>query len=460
MMSLLVVQTPDGSLERKEEIQFDQGRDYLLRDVVRGSTSVPVYFPAAKVAPIAGGGPAEYLIDGGVVANNPTTQGLLFLTRSEAVKQDLSNLSILSFGTGELLFSLEDKKDSGAIGWVQALIGVLNTGKMWMTNAMLDDYFYGVLGWQLPRYLRMNKTFSEATLGDSNAAYKALERFDDSSEQGLRSVLDAAQLDANELGVLRDYVNLIIFDPSSTEAGSSDHSPPPDVIVPPGKKFPNVKLGLRTDLVRLMSIDGGGLLGIVAAVALTHLEIFIREEVQRRHGNSSDYDWDFPIHMADYFACFAGTSAGALLATYLATNGASVQKNMIENKKYDLDLYKKLRNRKELPRVAGSTESALATFIIGAKKIFPPPSWFSPRWLSMARGPLYSSSGIEETLKDAFGDRRLSSIKADLLIPSYSITQNVPITFCNLTTQTGETFFGTAQVRFHPDTPNTNLKRL
>ncbi len=60
-----------------------------------------------------------------------------------------------------------------------------------------------------------------------------------------------------------------------------------------------------TGKVSILSIDGGGIRGIIPAVILNHIE----KALQRRTG-------DKDVTLADYFDLIAGTSTGGILACY------------------------------------------------------------------------------------------------------------------------------------------------
>lgn len=60
-------------------------------------------------------------------------------------------------------------------------------------------------------------------------------------------------------------------------------------------------------MLRILSIDGGGIRGILPAVVLLHLEKALQKESGRPNA-----------HLADYFDLIAGTSTGGILtALYL-----------------------------------------------------------------------------------------------------------------------------------------------
>jgi hypothetical protein len=106
----------------------------LVRDVCRASSAAPTYFPPhlLKVS-----GAKVPLIDGGVVANNPTACAIAEAVRTgregdeEATNGDcLGHLVVASFGTGDVLrrISPHEADRWGAVRWAAPIIDVLFDG--------------------------------------------------------------------------------------------------------------------------------------------------------------------------------------------------------------------------------------------------------------------------------------------------------------------------------------------
>lgn len=111
------------------------GREMFMWEAALASASAPTYFPA-HVASLNGADAP--LIDGGVVANNPTLCGI-----AEGVKGDASGTSaslqemvVGSFGTGESTrsISIQESLTWGAIEWAVPVIDVLFDGAADATN--------------------------------------------------------------------------------------------------------------------------------------------------------------------------------------------------------------------------------------------------------------------------------------------------------------------------------------
>lgn len=134
---------------------------------------------------------------------------------------------------------------------------------------------------------------------------------------------------------------------------------------------------------RILSIDGGGIRGLVPATVLSMIE--------KRTGK----------RISQLFDIIAGTSTGGLIALGLTKPDREGQP---EHTAQDIrDLY--LRD---------------------AKQIFAnPASWFE----NLLRPKYASSSGIERVMRRSFGDARLKDAVTDILIPCYDIEHRTPHIF-------------------------------
>lgn len=137
----------------------------------------------------------------------------------------------------------------------------------------------------------------------------------------------------------------------------------------------------------ILSIDGGGIRGIIPGVILGYLE----EQLQI-HGKSN-------LKLADYFDFIAGTSTGGILTgLYLMpdSQNAKVAKN--------------------------SANDALGLYLNHGKDIFQSNIWSN---LTRAKGLFdekYSAIGIEKNLKKYFKNCLMSQLIKPFLITAYEIT--------------------------------------
>jgi uncharacterized protein len=106
-------------------------RDLPVWEVVRSSCSAPTFFPAHVMTL---GGAQLPLVDGGVVANNPTACVIAEAIRRgrgrRARKVGMADLTVVSLGTGETIrpISIRESQEWGAIEWALPVIDVLFDG--------------------------------------------------------------------------------------------------------------------------------------------------------------------------------------------------------------------------------------------------------------------------------------------------------------------------------------------
>jgi len=102
-------------------------QDLSMWEVCRASSAAPTYFPAH---PMMVAGRACAMIDGGVVANNPTACAIAEALRKDARVENTQDLVVLSVGTGERTRSidLQSAQEWGALEWAIPIIDVLFDG--------------------------------------------------------------------------------------------------------------------------------------------------------------------------------------------------------------------------------------------------------------------------------------------------------------------------------------------
>ncbi|MGY0556746.1 patatin-like phospholipase family protein [Lysobacter sp. A421] len=120
-------------------------RDLLVWEVCRATTAAPTYFPAH---PMKIEGKTCSLIDGGVVANNPTMCAIAEALRRDRDAHQCGDLVVLSIGTGERTrpISLESAREWGALEWAVPIIDVLFDGNAesvdYITRQLVGDSYF------------------------------------------------------------------------------------------------------------------------------------------------------------------------------------------------------------------------------------------------------------------------------------------------------------------------------
>lgn len=143
---------------------------------------------------------------------------------------------------------------------------------------------------------------------------------------------------------------------------------------------------------RILSIDGGGLRGVVPITILKKLEALTGEPVWKN------------------FDLIAGTSTGGLLACALTM--PKDRQPQLQSEKYSLD-------------------DLMAIYLNRGSEIFPPPNGLK-RILGSADGafsPVFSDEGIHKVFTDVCGEARLNEALTPILVSTYDLNNNVPLFF-------------------------------
>lgn len=161
------------------------------------------------------------------------------------------------------------------------------------------------------------------------------------------------------------------------------------------------------DEVRILSIDGGGIRGIIPAEMLRYIEdrVSLRatQYLEKHLDETQVKNFRYEFHYAKNFQVISGTSTGGIIA--LALNVPSNDNKYIPKYKSRevLDIYRKEGN-----------------------KIFKL-NWWEPNIVNTLKNnavPKYSSEGLEGVFEKYFGDTRLKECIAErVIITSYELMQ-------------------------------------
>ncbi len=144
--------------------------------------------------------------------------------------------------------------------------------------------------------------------------------------------------------------------------------------------------------LRILSIDGGGLRGVIPLQIIRHIESITQKEIHKS------------------FDLIAGTSSGGILTCALTFQDSESLEG--DKRKYTLDEIEKI-------------------YVERGKKIFPSKSLLSignnsfKKWFA----PLYNPSSLESILYEFFGDARITNCMKRIFITSYDIHRNKPLFF-------------------------------
>jgi len=155
------------------------------------------------------------------------------------------------------------------------------------------------------------------------------------------------------------------------------------------------------DMITVLSIDGGGVRGIIPAAILEFLE----EKLQELDGPD--------VSIADYFDIIAGTSTGGLVTAMLAAP-----------------------NEKNRPLFAAKDITKF--YLDNCPHIFPPTTGFLQSAFKYLNGPKYSGDYLHKILKKYLGDTRLHQTLTNVVITTYDIKIQQPAIFSTFTAKKDE----------------------
>nr|AFJ92643.2 phospholipase A2 [Eschscholzia californica] len=154
----------------------------------------------------------------------------------------------------------------------------------------------------------------------------------------------------------------------------------------------------KGELVTVLSIDGGGVRGLIPGVVLSFLE----SKLQELDGEE--------MRLADYFDVVAGTSTGGLLSTMITAPGANgrpyyAAKDLVQ---FYLD---------HCPNIFPKRSSCLGLFDSCLN------------FVGTATGPKYNGKYLHSLLQRSLKDTRISETLTTLVIPTFDIRHLQPIIF-------------------------------
>ncbi|KAM5582755.1 patatin-like protein 1 [Rosa sericea] len=190
-------------------------------------------------------------------------------------------------------------------------------------------------------------------------------------------------------------------------------------------------------LITILSIDGGGVKGIIPGTILAVLE----KKLQEKESNTN-------ARLADYFDVIAGTSTGGLVTAMLTApdennrplfSADQIVPFYLENcpKIFPPSKSAFLGNMDELP--SGYSDDTLQHLKLMPNSGFSP-SWLEWLWKLVAKllpgsigkilgSPKYAATALRDIVEGKLGDIRLNQTLTNVLIPSYDISLLQPAIF-------------------------------
>ncbi|CAO2815027.1 unnamed protein product [Amaranthus hypochondriacus] len=150
------------------------------------------------------------------------------------------------------------------------------------------------------------------------------------------------------------------------------------------------------NLITVLSIDGGGIRGLIPATILSFLEA----QLQKLDGEDA--------RIADYFDVIAGTSTGGLVTAMLAAPNVSTNRPLFaanEIKQFYLDH---------------------CPYIFPQEK-----SFFNPvrNMMKLIQGPKYDGKYLHKVIKEKLGNTKLHQTLTNIVVPTFDIKHMQPTIF-------------------------------
>ncbi|MFS7938924.1 putative patatin-like phospholipase domain, Acyl transferase/acyl hydrolase/lysophospholipase [Helianthus anomalus] len=158
-------------------------------------------------------------------------------------------------------------------------------------------------------------------------------------------------------------------------------------------------------LITILSIDGGGIRGIIPGTILALLE----SQLQELDGND--------VRLADYFDVIAGTSTGGLVTSMLTAPD---------------------ENNRPLYRA----KDIVPFYMEHGPKIFPQRGIWGSIMKTLKRiiGPKYNGKYLRKIIREKLGNTRLNDTLTNVVIPTFDIQRLQPTIFSTYEVSISKTF--------------------
>ncbi|KAI8552340.1 hypothetical protein RHMOL_Rhmol06G0259000 [Rhododendron molle] len=162
-----------------------------------------------------------------------------------------------------------------------------------------------------------------------------------------------------------------------------------------GETFSPIRPPTYGDRITILSIDGGGIRGIIPRVMLSYLE----SQLQRLDGPNA--------RLADYFDVVTGTSTGGLIAAMLTAPNDDQRPLYAANKLVPFYL-------QHAPKIFPQRKGLCGWIITLLTQLF---------------GPKYNGNYLHSLINDRLGETRLDQALTNIVIPTFDIKNLQPTIF-------------------------------
>lgn len=184
----------------KSRAALSQDYDFLLRDVIRGTTAAPTYFEPAKIHSLSG---IPYtLVDGATFSNNPAQAAITEIASHKDEPLDYGKILMLSLGTGNISRSYvyEDIRRWGALSWALPIVEIMMSGVSRSIDFQLRELFRSSRNEK--GYLRIDPILGYTTPSPS---------LDNVSDIHIEKLIEVSTKAVHEYDtMLKDFVNALL----------------------------------------------------------------------------------------------------------------------------------------------------------------------------------------------------------------------------------------------------------
>lgn len=170
---------------------------YRMEQAAMATSAAPTYF-RPYVIPALNRSDSDYtLVDGGVIANNPTSIAIIEVMNSYRMRTgenlNLNDILVVSLGTGVRSRKLELKEieNWGQLKWVEPLINITLSGQSEIVDYQMEQLL-SVKNAQNRQYYRFQPNFPDIQTTGTQDKYIVNDAMDDTTESNISSLQKVA----------------------------------------------------------------------------------------------------------------------------------------------------------------------------------------------------------------------------------------------------------------------------
>ncbi len=193
-MPFLFTSQPRKEEEHKENFRI-VCEGYTMQQAAMATSAAPTYFRPYVIPVIAGRDPDYTLIDGGVIANNPTSIAIIEIMNSYKIKTgenlSLDDILVVSLGTGGRSRKLDIKEieNWGKLKWGEPLINITLSGQSEIVDYQMEQLL-SVNNTQKKQYYRFQPQYPDIQTTGTQENYSVNDDMDDTSESNISTLED------------------------------------------------------------------------------------------------------------------------------------------------------------------------------------------------------------------------------------------------------------------------------